>query len=278
MEHAARGAAALSASDGPAAIAAYTKALIERPTAPDYWTQRSIAFTRLKAPLGPRNDLAFKDAEYGVLCAQKRAKRDKIQAAQQRRVVALFGLGRYGDSAFILQKMVRWRTSEKKDKMEGDIWKAKIEQKLKVATGKQATDVTAKEYPDFELPDEKELKKELASQLKADGTFRFEDMVGNISISSNGGTRESASRTDHGQLPVTGKLINGKSDVSQTGPAPAANSIAMKPLSKVRHEWYQNAQSITVTIYAKGVKKAEADIDIQDDSVRRFFTVPRDIC
>src|SRR5665213_2418731 len=106
MNHAKRGADALEASDGPGALSSFTKALIEHPTSPDYFIQRSTAFTRLKPP---RYDLALNDANLAVLLAQKRASREKIQAAQQRRVVALFGLKQYGDAAFVLQSMEKWR-------------------------------------------------------------------------------------------------------------------------------------------------------------------------
>ncbi len=282
MEHSARGGAALAASDSLTAVAAYTQALIQHPMSPDYFVQRSIAFTRLKAPHGPRNDLALQDAERAVLLGQKRAKREKIQAAQQRRVIALFGLGRYADASFILQTMVRWRTSEKKDKMEGDIWKAKVEQKLKtLSVGDQKSKVTVKEYPEVELPSDQELKKMLQSQLKPDGTFEFdtdeEVMVAEAAkpatnaLSKVGPTEVKTEISREGAHLSTDEMpvgdINVDTAISSATPTASAPIPVPQTITKIRHEWYQNGTSVMVTIYAKGVQKDKAEVDIQEDSV-----------
>jgi suppressor of G2 allele of SKP1 len=285
MEHAARGAKALDASDALTAVAAYTQALIQHPTSPDYFVRRSIAFNRLKPP---RNELALEDAELAVLLGQKRAKREKIQAAQQRRVIALFGLGRYGDAAFVLETMLRWRSKEKKDKMEGDIWKAKIEQKLKALPAEdEKRQVTVKEYPNFELPGENDLVKMLKSQLKADGTFRFDEeddiFITDAAVKKQNETNELSKEglpetktevvgdgvhlsTD--EMPISDtKVDTGRSNGTTTASAPIPQPAT---LTKIRHEWYQNAQSVNLTIYAKGVQKEQAEIDIRDDSVSTF--------
>ena len=111
MEHAKLGARALETGDLQTAVVEYTEALVEHPTSPDYYTQRSICFSRLKPP---RHDLALQDAEMAVLCGQKRGKRDKIQAGQQRRVVGLYNIGKYADAKFVLDSMKRWRPSNSK--------------------------------------------------------------------------------------------------------------------------------------------------------------------
>lgn len=174
MDHAALGAAALSSGDAATAVSEYTQALIQHPSSPEYFIQRSIAFTRLKAPHKSEHSLSLSDAESAVLLGQRRARREKIQAAQQRRVIALFGLHQYGNASFVLGTMERWRTKEKKDKMEGDMWKAKIDQKLNaLAEDDAARQITVKEYPETELPSDAAMKKMLQAQLKKDGTFRF---------------------------------------------------------------------------------------------------------
>jgi suppressor of G2 allele of SKP1 len=282
MEHAAHGAKALDASDALTAVAAYTQALIQHPTSPDYFVQRSTAFNRLKDPHGPRNDLALQDAEFAVLLGQKRAKREKIQAGQQRRVIALFGLGQYGNAAFLLETMLRWRTSGKKDKMEGDIWKAKIEQKMKnLPTDDEKRQVTVKEYPELDLPSETDLVKMLKGQLKGDGTFRFDGeddtvMVENTSSESKEQSKLASPETkteilgDGAQLstdemPISNAKVDaGKSESTTTAPAPIPEPAT---LAKIRHEWYQNANSVNITIYAKGVQKDQAEINIHEDSV-----------
>jgi suppressor of G2 allele of SKP1 len=279
MEHAARGAKALEASDALTAVAAYTQALIQHPTSPDYFVRRSTAFNRLKPP---RNDLALQDAEFAVLLGQKRAKREKIQAGQQRRVIALFGLGRYGDAGFVLETMLKWRTSEKKDKMEGDIWKAKVDQRMKTLPAEdEKRQVTVKEYPDFELPSEKDLINMLKSQLKTDGTFKFDGeddagIAGESAPESKGPSKIASSETkteilgdgahlSTDEMPIGNINVDtGHSNSTTTASAPIPEPAT---LTKIRHEWYQNAQSVNVTIYAKGVQKDQAEINIHDDSV-----------
>jgi suppressor of G2 allele of SKP1 len=291
MEHAARGAKALDASDALTAVAAYTQALIQHPTSPDYFVQRSTAFNRLKAPYGPRNDLALRDAEFAVLLGQKRAKREKIQAGQQRRVIALFGLGQYGNAAFLLGTMLRWRTSEKKDKMEGDIWKAKIEQKLKnLQADDEKRQVTVKEYPEFDLPSEKDLVKMLKGQLKGDGTFRFdgeEDTATVVEEASSESKEQSKLASPEIQTEILGdgaklstdemSISNVGVDTSKSESTTTASAPVPEPatLTKIRHEWYQNANSVNITIYAKGVQKDQAEVNIDEDSVFIPQVLPR---
>jgi SGS domain/CS domain len=279
MEHAARGAAALTVGDAFTALSAYTQALVQHPSSPDYFVQRSTAFTRLKAPYKPQHELSLADAEYAVLLGQKRAKREKIQAGQQRRVIALFGLQQYGDAAFVLDTMKRWRTTEKKDKMEGDMWKAKIDQKLnELPEDDPARQITVKEYPDRELPNDAAIKKMVGAQLEADGTFRFP------------GENEAEIGAEAIKGPKTEILVGGSSEdvpadtikVDQettVSIVPAASpsehlSNASKPIAKIRHEWFQNAQNVTVTLYAKGVSKDKAEIEINEDSVAVSFPHP----
>lgn len=278
MDHAARGAAALSSGDTATAVTAYTQALLQHPYSPDYFIQRSTAFTRLKAPYEPQHQLALTDAEYAVLLGQKRARREKIQTAQQRRVIALFGLQQYGNAAFVLSSMEKWRTKEKKDKMEGDMWKAKIEQKLKVLPENDpASQVTVKEYPDAELPSESSMKKLLQAQLKPDGTFRFpgdteEQPTESMKTDILGG--EAARSSD--EVPKNSIKVDQETTVS-TVPVTLPSKASTQPpqqLSKVRHEWFQNAQNVTVTLYAKGVPKDKADIEINDGSISVSFPHP----
>jgi suppressor of G2 allele of SKP1 len=282
MEHAARGAKALDASDPLTAVAAYTQALIQHPTSPDYFVQRSTAFTRLKAPHGPRNDLALQDAELAVLLGQFRAKRENIQAGQQRRVIALFGLGQYGNAAFLLETMRQWRTSEKKSKMEGDIWKAKIEQKMKnLPADDDKRRVTVKENPKLDLPSREDLVKMLKGQLKGDGTFRFDGEEDTVVVEDTSSESKEQSKLtlpetkteilgDGAQLSTDEMPIsNTKVDTARSESTTTASAPIPEPatLTKIRHEWYQNANSVNITIYAKGVQKDQAEVNIHEDSV-----------
>ena len=299
MDHAARGAQALAASNPTTAIVAYTQALIQHPTSPDYYIQRSTAFTRLRAPQGPRQDLALQDAEYAVLCGQKRANRSKIQAGQQRRVVTLLNLGRVGDAGFLLQTMEKWRKKSdpkdrtdsnggNKDKMEGDMWKAKIEQRKKaLAADDEKLAVTVGEYPDQRLPSDSELIRMLRKQLKGDGAFNFDGeeeptqpaSTTNNAISSSSASKDTemtgvGARLTTGEVPVSDiKMDTSGSKSMSTASAPVLEPVT---LTKIRNDWIQSAQSVTVTLYAKGVQKDQAQMDIQEDSIMVSFPHPSD--
>ncbi|KAK5089783.1 Cochaperone protein [Exophiala xenobiotica] len=250
MEHANRGAKALTEGDPATAVVEYTKALIDYPTSPDYFTQRSIAFSRLKPA---RHDLSLQDAEYGVLCGQKRGKRDKIQAAQHRRVVALYNLEKYADAKLVIDSMKRWRPSNSKPQtMEHDMWSAKIDSKLK----NNAQQPTAAEYPSIPLPDDKALKKTLQKQLKKDGSFNFD------------GEEQDDAPASSTTASTTAQNV-----------ATASNTPAMTTAApqKIRHEWYQNNQNVIITIYAKGVQKDKTEVDIAEDSVSISFPHPSDL-
>lgn len=256
MEEAARGAAALEASNILVALSAYTQALIAHPNSPDFFTQRAIAFAHHKPPF---HALALKDAEYAVLFAEKRAKREKIQAAQHRRVVALYGLGRYADAKFVLSTMEKWRPKgSKPSKMEGDMWMARIESKLNKLPESEKV-VTTKEFPEIDIPSDKQIIAQLKAHLNADHSFKFEaDPI--------------PQSTDNSAVDEAG---NG-SNASTSGPTALAPSTATLTtgLVKIRHEWYQNAHSVTLTLYAKGVSKDSAEIDIKDDSIYISFPHP----
>lgn len=250
MEHATRGAKALAASDAATAVEAYTKALIEHPTSPDYFTQRSIALTRIKPA---KYDLALQDAEFGVICGQKRGKRDKIQAAQQRRVVCLYNLGRYADAKLVLDGMKKWRPSNSKpQEMEHNMWAAKIDGKLKATP----QDATVKEYPSESIFDEKAVKKLLQSQLKKDGTFNYDGEDTSVETPQETTTAPTAQPTNTAGT--------------------SASQITTTPPQKIRHEWYQNNQNVLITIYAKGVAKDKIEVDIDEDSVSVSFPHPSD--
>lgn len=279
MEHAARGAAALDAGDALTAVSAYTQALIQHPSSPDYFIQRSTAFTRLKPPHEPQHDLSLADAEHAVVLGQKRARREKIQAAQQRRVIALFGLHQYGNAAFVLGTMERWRTKEKKDKMEGDMWKAKINQRLNaLPQNDPARQVTVKEYPNSELLSDSAMKKVLQAQLKADGTFRFageSEPEATVGTSTDVVAGEPTTLSEN--FPPNGIKVDHETIISITPTASQTENTTTPPshtMSKVRHEWFQNAQNVTVTLYAKGVPKDRAEIEINDDSISVSFPHP----
>lgn len=266
MDHAARGKAALAASpaDGPKALVEYTRALLEHPHSADYFAERSKAFTRLSPA---RYDLALQDAEYAVCIGHKLGRRAKIQSGQQRRVVALYGLGRYQDAGFLLQTMLKWRAkgqdalpgaskeqtnSNNPDQAEGHFWKAKIDMKLSKMTEEEKGNITVAEYPSVDLPSEPQMKKKLERQINEDGTYNYE---GNAELNP---------------------AIKATPISAASSPPPTTTSTTSSAASTIRHEWYQNSQSVILTIYAKGVPKSQAHVDIQDDSLEISFPRPND--
>lgn len=152
MEEAARGASALEKSDFALAITHYTNAIDTNPGAVTYYIKRSTAYTRLS----PANHAAaLKDAEVAVLLANKRGKRELLWQSQQRRAIALFGLGRWGDA----QACFKWVEKLNKDENSLKIWFAKVEDKLKGLAGDdERGKTTLKEIPEVVLP-EQEVKK-----------------------------------------------------------------------------------------------------------------------
>ncbi|KAI9041691.1 co-chaperone SGT1 [Aspergillus affinis] len=274
MNSASLGDKALANSDFPSAIRYFTQALIELPRAPPYYIKRSTAFGRLKpADGGPNFPAALHDAEVAVTLARERGKRELIMAAQMRRGVALYQLGRYGDAAFVFGS-IQEKTgagdegedkSEKvKNAMAGSakngyqqelpIWTLKVKSQLnKLAEGDEKAAVTVAEYPTgIKSPSEKELKQQLEA-FKSGKT-------GDNSILA---LEKHQSSIDEGAA----------SSALESKPVPSSVPAAAS-VEKVRHEWYQSNESVVVTLYVKGVPKDKASVQLASDSVTVGFPLP----
>ncbi|KAH8430405.1 co-chaperone SGT1 [Aspergillus melleus] len=274
MNSASLGDKALANSDFPDAIRYFTQALIELPRAPPYYIKRSTAFSRLKpADGGPNYSAALHDAEIALTLALERGKHELIMAAQMRRGVALYQLGRYGDAAFVFgtiqaktaaedesgdksEKVKNAMAGAAKNKYQQElpIWTLKVKSQLnKLAEGDEKAAVTVVEYPTgIQSPSEKELKKQLeafkSGKAGDNGVLAPEKHQG----STDAGAASSASESK----PVSSN-------------APAAPSV-----EKVRHEWYQSNESVVVTLYVKGVPKDKTSIQLASDSVTVGFPLP----
>ncbi|KAF2793675.1 SGS-domain-containing protein [Melanomma pulvis-pyrius CBS 109.77] len=140
MDQAARGAAALAASNYEDAIKLYTSAIAVNSNAVDYYIKRSTAYQR-----SAKYSEALADAEAAVVLAHKRARRELIKDSQLRRGIALFFLERYADAEFVLGIVKRL---DEKEKTLG-IWNMKVAAKLKtLEDGDDRGKVTAKEVPE----------------------------------------------------------------------------------------------------------------------------------
>lgn len=143
MDHAARGAAALAASNYEDAVKHYTTALGVSPGAVDYYIKRSTAHQRLS-----KYPEALADAEKAVVLAHKRARRELIKDSQLRRGIALYFLGQYANAEYILGIVKKLDEKEKTLA----IWSVKVAQKLQaLPEGDEARQVTAKEVPEVDV-------------------------------------------------------------------------------------------------------------------------------
>ncbi|KAI4118374.1 MAG: hypothetical protein LQ338_007415 [Usnochroma carphineum] len=61
---------------------------------------------------------------------------------------------------------------------------------------------------------------------------------------------------------------------SQDAKQPAVPAGVQTPANKIRHEWYQTQDTVVVSLFAKGVPKGKATIDIQDRSIAISFPLP----
>lgn len=136
---AALGQKALEAKDYSGAIRHYTEAL-KSSNSPLWLTQRSTAYQREGS-----HELALRDAEDAVLQAISRGRRELIAAAQLRRAIALFGLGRYGDARLCFTWV---RKLNEKEKGLG-MWQAKVVAEYdKLDEDAEGRKVTIKEIPE----------------------------------------------------------------------------------------------------------------------------------
>ena len=175
-----------------------------------------------------KHDLALADADNALLAAIKRGKRDLMATAHFRRAVALHGLKQYGNARLCLH----WcgKLNEKEKGL--TIWIAKVKNDFDAAGGDDAecNQTTVKEIPD---PVE-EIKSEVEEKKIDKGKGKGKENNGVV-------------------VPTPASV-----------PAPAAQT----PKEKVRHEWYQSPTSVTISIFAKGIPKEQAEIIIAEGSVR----------
>ncbi|KKZ68919.1 hypothetical protein EMCG_00090 [[Emmonsia] crescens] len=287
MDEAQRGAKALSASDFPAAIEHYTRALIVNPHATDYYIKRSTAYSRLRTEDGGFNgQAALHDAEMAVALGLQRARREHILAGQMRRAIVLYQLGRYGDADFVF-KIVRGKigpsmsntmesalaansggaaASAKTTNKELDIWEIKVGNWMrKLEKNDERLQVTVKEYPDIKVPKEAELKEIFCKQLEeSSGTPA--GAVGAVGVDKGLVDKKKGVPGRGIDVPSSAPVLQQASTAQQPSATPQA-PVA----TSVRHEWYQTHDTVVLTLYAKGVPKEKADIDIQEDSLSITF-------
>ena len=183
----------------------------------------------------PDHTLALKDAETALVLAQKRAKRELITQSQLRRGIALFGLQRWADAG----KCFEWvKKLDEKEKSVA-IWEMKVNGKLKnLPENDEARKVTIEQIPPVELPAASTSKPQNKPEQKESGN-------------------------------ANGQVAQPAADTAEKKP-----EGVQTPASKIRHEWYQTSDNVVVTLFAKGVPKDKATIDIQARSLAISFPLP----
>ena len=237
MDQAGRGASAIDAGNFRLAVTCYTEAITQNPQAVNYYIQRSKAYTRLSPP---DHQAAFNDAELAVSLAVKRAKRELIADSQLRRAVTLFNLERYGDAKQCLQWVKKLNEEEKTLA----IWEMKAEAKLKgLQDGDDRGKVTVQETPDVEPP-------------KA--------VVGKKPANESENTVATSASTNS----------NKTKDIAEKSTSPLQPEGVQTPPSKIRHEWFQTNDTVTVTLFCKGIPKDKALVEIKQASLDVSFPLP----
>lgn len=244
MDQFALGDRALSSKDFASAITHYTEAIEINPTAVKYYISRATAYTRLSPP---NHASSLKDSEIAVSLAIKRSTKELIIESQMRRVIALFGLERYGDSKQCLEWVKqKINTDDKKNNTAKTvpIWEMKINKKLKdLDEGDEKANTTVKENPEVDLRAKEKPVEKAKSDEKTEGLRAATPPAQNSSSAS-------------------------------TSAAPAPTTGVQTPASKIRHEWYQNNEAVIVTLYCKGIDKGKATVEIKDQSLDIAFPLP----
>ncbi|MCJ1224644.1 hypothetical protein MMC12_001289 [Toensbergia leucococca] len=115
------------------------------------------------------------------------------------------------------------------------IWEKKIENKLNgLEDGDERAKVVIEEFPEVELPKAVETKK----------------------------AEKKAIEPSDAKKPSAETVSEPRPEGVQT------------PANKIRHEWYQTAESIVVTLFAKNVPKDTSTIDLHPDSLSISFPLP----
>ncbi|KAI9822408.1 MAG: hypothetical protein M1827_000127 [Pycnora praestabilis] len=84
------------------------------------------------------------------------------------------------------------------------------------------------------------------------------------------------------EIPEVLEVVDGKKDTKDQTPVASKGSElrndtnvgVQTPASKIRHEWYQTAENVVITLLAKGVPKDKAVVDLHDRSVSISFPLP----
>ncbi|KAK6534076.1 hypothetical protein TWF281_005414 [Arthrobotrys megalospora] len=239
---AAKGAAALSSQDYPAAVSYYTQAIEGIPTSVDYYIKRSTAHQRASSYTD-----ALADAEIAVLLAQRKGKREQLSTSQLRRGIALLLMQQYGDAGACFGWAEKYNEKDKSI----SFWQKKLEVDLsKILDDDVRREVTVTELPEREIPK--------PSKAAAPAKSTSEQSAGESSKVKE----EEPKKKEEEPKPVA------------EAPKPTPPAGVSTPADKIRHEWYQTANSVTVSLFVKGVPKESTTVELESNSLSITFPLP----
>ncbi|OAL46908.1 SGS-domain-containing protein [Pyrenochaeta sp. DS3sAY3a] len=238
MDHARKGEAALSAGNLDEAIQHFTKALSANNQAVKYYISRSTAYHR-----AARRAEALADAELAVVLAYKRGSRELIRDAQYRRAVSLYHIERYADANFVFDIV---RELDPKNKML-PVWDVKVGDRLReIPDGDEKLQVKASKVPDVEIPSVASPPKEPAKA----------------------GEEVPAILDAPAKPPAASAASTPSVNPPKAAGPPSAN--------KIKIDWYQNNETVTINVLAKGVSKDALTVDIEKDTLSIGFPTSGD--
>ena len=175
--------------------------------------------------------LALLDAETAVVLAHKRGKRELIAQGQLRRGIALFTSERYADAG----RCFEWVKTLNPNEKTLAIWDAKIQSKLAdLGEDDEKRQIKVKEMPEIDV-----------------------DEAANAAKASKEAEAQSSQQKKENVPPTT---------TSEPRPQGVQTTA-----SKIRHDWYQSAENVTVSLMVKGVPKDKTVIEILPGSLSISF-------
>lgn len=290
MEAARLGSEAISKGDFPLAVSHLTKAITLNPKAPDYYIKRSTANTRLSPP---EYQTALADAEIAVVLALLRGNRELIAKAQLRRGISLFGLERWADADKCFQwveaMMPKGGPIPKEPSL--GIWIAKVSTKMaSLPVGDPRGEVSVIETPGVDIESLGASKSSESTEItintseteggtvegmvecEAEGKGKGKAKVNTKEVQAQIQRQDATDKAfGEAQAQTRNDKATGEAQAENLTTAVSNPAGAQTPANKIRHEWYQSATEITITLLAKGIPKDMTTVELQLRSLTIAF-------
>ena len=186
-----------------------------------------------------------------------------------RRALALYGLKRYGDARVCLTWV---RKLNEKERGLG-MWQEKVRldfERIEKEKGKgweEMVKVTVRENPEDGRKEEKKTVEEAAKDLSGDlkGNDRVVEIPEVEDVKRKGKAVDVVEEVGRTPTPDQEKMVQ----ITQPVPDPRTQRT---PKDKVRHEWYQSQDKVTITIFAKNLRDHGYSVVIRRTNVSGLRT------